>query len=117
MSVDESIASAERERTPPRTWASVLWAISPTLIVLPCVLAFGRQWPYLGWLGFFAGALNMYAWSAMALWSRRVEHWEIRAVPLTLLMLIINAALLIAGEALLAAIGVGGSASAPGATP
>lgn len=101
----------------PRRWVSILWGLSPAVVLLPCVVLFGRQWAYLGWAAFFAGMLNMYAWSATMLWSRRVEHWEIRAVPLTLLMLVINAVLVIGGEALLAAMGVGAGAGAPGPSP
>jgi hypothetical protein len=104
------------ERRPPRRSVTVAWALSPAFVLLPCVVIFGRQWPYLGWLAFFAGVLNMYAWSAVMLWTRRIEHWEVRAVPLTLLMIVINLAILIAGEALLVAaggVGAGTSSAHP----
>ena len=95
----------------------ILWGLSPALLVLPAIALFGRQWPYMGWLVFFAGALNMYAWSALLLWSKRGEHWEIRAVPLSLLMLVLNLVLVIAGEALLTALGIGAGAGPPASAP
>ncbi|MGI9013741.1 MAG: hypothetical protein ACR2GY_05755 [Phycisphaerales bacterium] len=79
-------------------WLSIAWAISPAVIMLTCVLLFTRQWPYLGWVGFLAGVLNLFAWSAMHLCQRQVEHWEVKAVPLTFIMLLGNMALIVAGS-------------------
>jgi len=47
---------------------------------------------------FIAGVLNMTVFSLWQMWSRRIEGFEFKAIPLGLGMLALNALLVIAGS-------------------
>lgn len=78
---------------PPVGWKRWLWAFSPALIVLPFLVLFGWEWKFLSWVGFLGGVLNAYFFSAMEVWRRGLPDWELRAVPVTLLVIAVNAGL------------------------
>ena len=88
-------------------WVSVVWGISPAVILLSLIVLFTRQWPYLGWCAFLFGALNMYAFCAFHLCQKSVDDWELRAVPMTLLALVVNLGLVVLGGYVLAQFGLG----------
>lgn len=92
--------------TPPIGWKRWLWAFSPALIVLPFLVLFGWEWKFLSWVGFLGGILNAYFFSAMEVWRRGLPDWELRAVPVSLLVISVNALLVFAVERGLHLLGV-----------
>jgi len=86
---------------PPPRWATVAWAVSPAAIILAVAAAFGRDWPYLSWVAFLAGVMNMFVFSAYHLLAWRRGDWLLMAIPLTLVMLLGNALLVVLGGFLL----------------
>ncbi len=102
MMDDEHTSDA---RQPLSRGVMVLWVLSPTVILLPCLAFFGWSWSYLGWVVFFALLLNLYAFSAMNLWDRGVADWEMKAVPFTLALSVVNGALVVLIDTALRALG------------
>ncbi|MFG0328671.1 MAG: hypothetical protein ACF8PN_02125 [Phycisphaerales bacterium] len=94
-------------RLPRWPWLGLtVWAALPAILVFVSrgLDAMSGPW-WLGtaadatrWAGFYGGPVILYAWSCHVLRSRREPWWYLKALPLTVSMVVVNATIVFGGR-------------------